>query len=141
MEDDFYATIKLKSGEEIFTKVAASEEGNRIMLIMTNPIMIEQVKSRIGNIGYRIEPWLKTTSDDMFIIDLDNVVTMSESEDIKIILMYQDYVRNKDNEDGGRDSNNKSNINRRMGYLSSVNDAKEVLEKIYKNTKNSKNNS
>jgi len=141
LEDDFYATIKLKSGEEIFTKVAASEEGNRIMLIMTNPIMIEQVKSRIGNIGYRIEPWLKTTSDDMFIIDLDNVVTMSESEDIKIILMYQDYVRNKDNEDGGRDSNNKSNINRRMGYLSSVNDAKEVLEKIYKNTKNSKNNS
>ncbi len=141
MEDDFYATIKLKSGEEIFTKVAASEEGNRIMLIMTNPIMIEQVKSRIGNIGYRIEPWLKTTSDDMFIIDLDNVVTMSESEDIKIILMYQDYVRNKDNENGGHDSNNKSNINRRMGYLSSVNDAKEVLEKIYKNTKNSKNNS
>ena len=26
IEDDFYATLKLKSGEEIFAKVAASEE-------------------------------------------------------------------------------------------------------------------
>ena len=28
IEDDFYATIKFKSGEEIFAKVAASEEVN-----------------------------------------------------------------------------------------------------------------
>ncbi len=138
MEDDFYATIKLKSGEEIFTKVSASEEGNRTMLVMTNPIKIEQIKTRIGNIGYKLEPWLKTTNDDMFIMNIDNVLTMSESSDIEMILMYQDYVRNKDNK--GPDKNNHSKINRRMGYLSSVNDAKEVLEKIYKNTnKNSKN--
>ena len=26
MEDDFYATIKFKNGEEIFAKVSASEE-------------------------------------------------------------------------------------------------------------------
>ena len=26
IEDDFYATVKFKSGEEIFAKVAASEE-------------------------------------------------------------------------------------------------------------------
>ena len=138
MEDDFYATIKLKSGEEIFTKVSASEEGNRTMLVMTNPIKVEQIKTRIGNIGYKLEPWLKTTNDDMFIMNIDNVLTMSESSDIEMILMYQDYVRNKDNK--GPDKNNHSKINRRMGYLSSVNDAKEVLEKIYKNTnKNSKN--
>ena len=138
IEDDFYSTIKLKSGEEIFTKVAASEEGNRTMLVMTNPIKVEQIKNRIGNVGYKLEPWLKTTNDDMFIMNIDNVLTMSESSDIEMILMYQDYVRNKDNK--GSDKNNHSKINRRMGYLSSVNDAKEVLEKIYKNTnKNSKN--
>ena len=32
MEDDFYATIKLKSGEELFAKVAASEEEDRTIL-------------------------------------------------------------------------------------------------------------
>ena len=29
IEDDFYATIKLNSGEEVFAKVAASEEEDR----------------------------------------------------------------------------------------------------------------
>ena len=33
IEDDFYATVKFKSGEEIFAKVAASEEEGRTMLI------------------------------------------------------------------------------------------------------------
>ena len=32
IEDDFYATLKLKSGEEIFAKVAASEEEDRTIL-------------------------------------------------------------------------------------------------------------
>jgi hypothetical protein len=29
IEEDFYATLKLKNGEEIFAKVAASEEEDR----------------------------------------------------------------------------------------------------------------
>ena len=48
IEDDFYATIKFKSGEEIFAKVAASEEVNRTVLIISNPIMVSEVKSKNG---------------------------------------------------------------------------------------------
>ena len=33
IEDDFYATVKFKSGEEIFAKVAATEEEDRTILI------------------------------------------------------------------------------------------------------------
>ena len=84
IEDDFYATVKLKSGEEIFAKVAASEEEERTMLIINNPIMISEVKSRIGIVGYKFEPWLKTTTEDMFIINLQDVLTLSESSDITI---------------------------------------------------------
>ena len=40
IEEDFYATLKLKSGEEIFAKIAASEEDNRTMLIVNNPIIV-----------------------------------------------------------------------------------------------------
>ena len=46
IEDDFYATIKFKSGEEIFAKVAASEEVNRTVLLISNPIMVSEVKSK-----------------------------------------------------------------------------------------------
>ena len=129
IEDDFYATVKLKSGEEIFAKVAASEEEERTMLIINNPIMISEVKSRIGVVGYKFEPWLKTTTEDMFIIKLDDVLTLSESSDIEMIMMYQSYVRQS-----YKEKRNQSKPNRRMGYIANVNDAKEILEKLYKNS-------
>ena len=128
IEDDFYATVKLKSGEEIFAKVAASEEEDRTLLIVTNPIIVNEIKSRIGVVGYKLEPWLKTTTEDMFIINIEDVLTMTESSDIEMIIMYQNYIRQSLKE------GNESKINRRMGYLANVNDAKEILEKLYKNS-------
>ena len=128
IEDDFYATVKLKSGEEIFAKVAASEEDDRTLLIVSNPIIVNEVKHRTSTVGYKIEPWLKTTTDDMFVVNLNDVLTMSESSDIEMIMMYQQYVRQSQT----GESENNSKINRRMGYLGNVNDTKELLEKIYK---------
>jgi hypothetical protein len=129
IEEDFYATVKLKTGEEIFAKVAASEEEDRTMLIVSNPIIVNEVKSRSGIIGYKLEPWLKTTTEDMFILNLEDVLTLSESSDIEMIMMYQSFIRQSNKEQG-----NQSKINRRMGYLANVNDAKEILEKLYKNS-------
>jgi len=126
IEEDFYATVKLKTGEEIFAKVAASEEEDRTMLIVSNPVIIQEIKAKSAVIGYKIEPWLKTTTEDMFIINLENVLTMSESSDIEMIMIYQDYIRKASKTD-----NNETKINRRMGYLANVNEAKEILEKIF----------
>jgi len=129
IEEEFYATIKLKSGEEIFAKVAASEEEDRTLLLLSSPIVISEVKTKNKIIGYQVEPWLKTTTEDMFIINMDDVLTLSESSDIEMIMVYQNYVRQADKE-----SSNYSKINRRMGYISNVNDAKEILEKIFKSS-------
>ena len=134
IEDDFYATVKFKSGEEIFAKVAATEEEDRTILLVSNPIIVQEIKSRSGSVGYKIEPWLKTTTDDMFIINLSDILTLSESSDIEMIMMYQDYIRSS-NKVG---TDNQSNISRNMGYLGNVNDTKELLEKIYKDSKNTK---
>ena len=59
IEEDFYATIKLKSGEEIFAKVAASDEGEKIFLILSNPVVIGEVHIKSDVVGYKIEPWIK----------------------------------------------------------------------------------
>ena len=129
MEDDFYATIKFKNGEEIFTKVSASEEEDRTMLVISHPITTVEIKQRGQMVGYKVEPWLKTTKDDMFIINMDNVLTMSESSDIHMINMYQQFVQ-----DSARDKKGQPKLSRKMGYLSSVNDAKDILEKLYKSS-------
>ena len=127
IEDDFYCTIKFKCGDEVFAKVAASEEDDRTMLLISNPITVEEVSIRGQVTGYKFEPWLKTTKEDMFIVNLEEVLTMSESEDIEMIMYYQEYVRKSN-------KTNHSKLDRKMGYLSSVNDAKEVLEKLYESS-------
>ena len=129
IEEDFYATLKLKTGEEIFAKVAATEEDDRTLLLVTNPIIVSEIKGRSGVMGYKIEPWLKTTTEDMFIINIEDVLTMTESSDIEMISMYQTYCR-----ESYKTKNNESKISRKMGYLANVNDAKEILEKLYKNS-------
>ena len=93
MEDDFYATLKLRSGEEIFARVAASEEEDRTMLILHNPITVVEIKSKNGLVGYKVEPWLRTSRDDMFIVNLDNVITMSECQDMEMMVLGQAMVK------------------------------------------------
>jgi hypothetical protein len=129
MEEDFYATIKLKTSEEIFSRVMPSEEDNDHYLILINPIQISEIKSRKGTVGYKVEPWLKTTREDMFIINMEQVVTISESNDIDIIMMHQEFSRKLNNIKSG-----KPNLSRKQGYISSVAEAKELLEKLYDNS-------
>jgi len=131
MEDDFYATIKFKNGEEIFAKVAASEEEDRTMLILSNPVMATEVKAKGGLVGYKVEPWLKTTKEDMFIINMSDVLTISESSDVHMISMFQQFVQDSDKMRKGEPK-----ISRKMGYISNVNDAKDILEKLYKSNNN-----
>ena len=131
IEDDFYGTIKFKNGEEIFAKVAASEEEDRTMLIVHTPVMVSEVKAKGGIVGYKVEPWLKTSREDMFIINMDNVLTLSESFDMEMIGMYQNFLQ-----DFKRETENNTQINRKMGYLATVKSARGYLEKMYKDSPN-----
>ena len=61
----------------------------------------------------------------------DSVITMSESSDVHMISMYQQFVR-----DQSRHHQDQAKLSRKMGYLSTVNDAKDILEKLYKSSPN-----
>ena len=136
IEDDFYATIKFKSGEEIFAKVAASEEDDRTMLILHHPIIIGEIRGKSGIVGYKVETWLKTSREDMFIINMENVLTLSESADIEMIMMYKRYLKDTEN-----DRKNNARINRKMGYLGTVDETRVSLEELFKLDSNKNTNS
>ena len=97
------------------------------MLILHHPVIVSEIKIKKGVVGYKVEPWLKTTSEDMFVMNMDHVVTISESNDMEIIMMYQNFIRQSSKERG-----NEELLNKEMGYIANVNDAKELLEKLYK---------
>ena len=54
---------------------------------------------------------------------------MSESSDIHMINMFQQFVQ-----DSARDKRGQPKLSRKMGYISSVNDAKDILEKLYRSS-------
>ena len=128
MEDDFYASLKLISGEEVFAKVAACDEDNRTLLLLHNPVLVQQVRLPGANIlaGYKVEPWMKTNDEDMMVLDMKNVMTMVQCNDMEMILIHQRYVE-ESSQEGTR-----SRIDSRMGYISSGQDAKKMLEHLYK---------
>jgi hypothetical protein len=128
MEEDFYASIKLKTGEEIFAKVMPCEEANNLLLLITNPVIITEVNLNKRKSGYKVEPWLKTTSEDMFIINMKDILTISESKDSSIINMHQTYTRSNSVVEKKKES-----TNRHIGYISTIEDAKKSLENIYNN--------
>ena len=109
--------------------MASSEEENRTMLIIHHPIIIGEIRGKSGIVGYKVEPWLKTSKEDMFLLNINDVLTMSESNDLEMISMHQQYVKHNDR---NNDGSSKYKLDRKMGYISNINDAKSILEKIYK---------
>ena len=125
MEDDFYATIKFKSGEEIFALVGYSEEEDRTFLLLESPITIEKIRNRGGVQGFRVEPWLKTSKEDLFVINMDDVLTLTESHDLETIAMHETFSKQYDK------FNIEKKLNRKMGYISTIKEAKKSLEELY----------
>ena len=128
MEDDFYATIKFKSGEEIFARVGYSEEEDRTFLLLDSPITIQKVKNRSsGNVyAYKVEPWLKTTKDDLFVVNLEDVLTLNESNDLETIAMHEAFSQQQNHL-----YNPRKKLERKMGYISTIKEAKSSLEKLF----------
>ncbi len=127
--EDFYSTIKLKTGEEIFAKVMPSIEDKKVILLLSNPITVTELSGKRGFGGYKIEPWLKTANDDLFMISIDDIITLSENKDNQMIHMHDMFSRKTKSTKKDRQI-----ASRKMGYISSVNEAKKILEELYNNS-------
>ena len=128
-KEDFHAVIKLVSGEEIFAKVCPCEEEDKTVLILESPVIFETVNIRNTGIqGVRVNPWLKMTDDSVLVMNMNNVMTMTEINDKQMIKIYNKFLRDKDR------ISNKTDLNPDMGFLSSISDARIFLEKLYKSS-------
>ena len=125
--EDFLAAIKLVSGEEILSKVVVcSDDDDRI--ILENPVVCQEVRTPGANIpmGYKFEPWMKLTDEEVFIIDLNRVITISEISDQEVLKTYDTIVKSGF-------TRNSPEITREMGYINSVERARKSFETLYNN--------
>ena len=128
MEEEFYSIIKLVSGEEVFALVSVDENDDNPILILQNPVVVSTITTPGGNM-IKVKPWLNLTEESIFMIRLDKVITMIEAKDQKLIDVYNNYNEDTDEEE----SLDGSVIpTPKMGYLSSVKDARKDLEDLFK---------
>jgi len=124
--EDFLAAIKLVSGEEILSKVVVcSDDDDRI--ILENPVVCQEVRTPGANIplGYKFEPWMKLTDEEVFIVDMNRIITMSEIRDKEVNKTYSTIIKQ-----GFTRSH--PEITKEMGYINSVDKARQQFEDIYK---------
>ena len=131
--DEFIATVKLCSGEEILTKVIVDYSSEEEQIIIDNPVVCSEVHTAGASIplGYKFEPWIKMSEEDVFILNLDKVITLSEIKDDLVIKTYNNIVE-------GGFKRTHPDIDRSMGYINSVDNAREIIEKLYKSDSASK---
>ena len=135
MGEEFHSIIKLITGEEIFALVSIDENYEDSVIILQNPVIIKSVQHH-GTQLIKIKPWIELSDDDIFMIKPDRVVTMTESKDQKLIGIYNNFLNN--DEDQISNASTKVGITSQMGYLSTVNDAREYLENIFKQSNTNK---
>ena len=125
--DEFYASLKLTSGEEILALVMVDNSGVPEDIVVSNPVVCEEIRSSGTNIpmGYKFEPWMKLTDDDTFVISLKKVITISQINSTELIDTYKNLVKH-----GFKATN--PDLTKDMGYINSVSKARDILEKLYK---------
>jgi hypothetical protein len=132
MGDDFYAAIKLISGEEIVASVSIDETNEEHVIIAHSPVVMKMLH---GGAYVKIQPWMELADDDMFIFTMDKIITITEVKDKKVITIYEKFM--KDDATGSLDINQlQGNIEvkptNKMGYISTVEDARKYLEDLFK---------
>jgi|TARA_Y100000592_G_scaffold35862_1_gene56885 hypothetical protein len=128
MGEEFHASIKLVTGEEIFALVSVDENDGDPILLLMNPVVMKVMRNHVGQY-VKVKPWMEISTDDLYVIKYDKIVTMTEVKEEETIQFYNRYLNDDDVdfEDDGR-----TKISDKMGYISTVDDAREMLENLYK---------
>ena len=131
MGDEFYSILKLVSGEEIFALVTIEENDGDPMILLQSPIIMNMVQSSKGSY-IKVSRWIELSNEDLFLIRFDKILTMTESNDKKLINIYNNYINDDDPELIDIYTNGRVKISNEMGYISSVEDALKKFEILFK---------
>ena len=138
MDNEFYASIKLVSGEELFSVVSVEEGTDNPLIMLQSPVTMKMVSTPEGSI-VKVKTWMNIPGDDPIVIRWDKAITVTEIKDPSIITIYNNYLEderydiNQIGEVNKTHRNDvKSKLTNKMGYISTVDDARKYLEGVYK---------
>ena len=118
---EFLAAIKLVSGEEILSMVTSVHDENGDYLIVENPIEVEEVMLPNKQAGAKVQPWMKFSREEQFVIPKEHIITIVEVTE-EVAIFYHMSLRKLNNDF----------ITDAKGKISTVDEARIKLDKIFK---------
>lgn len=130
MNEIFYATVKMITGEEVLAEVMMCEENDTQFFIFYNPIIMEEsFEHDKGKFKYvpSSKKWLQFATDDMVVVQKASVITISEMDryGAEKYLKYAMIARMRSPVKREMKSNN------HKGYLGSIDKLRKDLEDMY----------
>ena len=117
---EFLAAIKLVSGEELLSMVTSVHDENGDYLIIENPIEVEEVLLPNKQAGAKVQPWMKFSREEQFVIPKEHVITIVEVAE-EVAVFYHMSLRKL----------NTDLITDAKGKISTVDEARIKLNKIF----------
>ena len=132
-DEEFYGIFKLTSGDEIVGKAVLTEDDGESIVFLTDPVVIEFITRELddGKIakGMGFSHWMQMSDEDFFIIREKDIISLA-SLSPEYTMMYEAYIGGDDPQKKDR---KKIDLDRDMGYLGKIDEARKLFERIYKN--------
>tara|TARA_B100000427_G_scaffold148427_1_gene123442 strand:- start:480 stop:887 length:408 start_codon:yes stop_codon:yes gene_type:complete len=130
MKEEFHGVVKLITGEEIFALISIEETDEEPIIMLQSPVVMKVLHNGTGQY-VKIKPWMELPEEDLYLIKMDKIITMTEVNDKQMISFYERYLNDDDVEivmDGKVSILN----NNQLGFVATVEESRKKLEDIYK---------
>tara|TARA_B100000287_G_scaffold53186_1_gene46865 strand:+ start:5146 stop:5583 length:438 start_codon:yes stop_codon:yes gene_type:complete len=132
-EQEFFGVIKLNSGETIIGSMIATEEehapGQTTIFVSDPATPNTHTVEKDGQLGMAVGlvKWMMWSNEEFYLIQEKNILTVAPMS-MESILMYKMWLRK---ECGGAKTDRDVKVNKNMGLVGKVSDARKSLEKIW----------
>ena len=132
MNESFYATLKLVTGEEILAEITSMNENGSDFFLVNDPIIVtENVQidhqKGIAVSGLIPKRWQLYANDSMTIINKNHVVSISELDKFGSEFYSKALIAARMSSPIKRKVESSENV----GYVGKVSDSRKYLEKMY----------
>ena len=132
MNESFYATLKLVTGEEILAEITSMNENGSDFFLVNDPIIVSENvqidhQKGIAVSGLIPKKWQLYANDSMTIINKNHVVSVSELDKFGSEFYSKALIAARMSSPIKRKVESSENV----GYVGKVSDSRKYLEKMY----------
>jgi len=134
-KETFHATIKMITGEEVLAQVMPNDSEAGMFFVLQNPIVIDEKttidpEKKMAVSGLIPKKWMNFATDDMTVINMNHVVSISELDKFGIEFYNTALLAARLTSPIKRQIKTKDNI----GYLGTIEEFRKGLLDTYNNS-------